>query len=421
MAQVKHYAVYNQETYRNTTQDDAVVSERAEREIYLPAFESAVQQAKVDSVMCSYASVNGTFACENGWLLNTVLKQQWGFTGFVTSDWGGTHSTVASANNGLDQEMTGSTYFGDALIAAVNSGQVSQATIDDHVRRILTSMFASGLFDSPPTGTMGATVTSAAHVSTATKTAEEGSVLLKNSGPILPVGSSTSSIAVIGDDAGANAMTAGGGSAHVNPSTLSSVVTPYQGIKSRSTGTVTYAQGVASPNGQVVDSSYLAPSSGSGTGLTGQYYNNTGMTGTPVLTPERPERQLPVGRPAAGLRPAGQRLVGEVDRHPQAAHDRHVPVRADQRRRQPAVRQRAAGDQQLGGPAADDEDRQRHAHRRAAGQHRGRLLPGRRRQPGQPRLADPQPEPATTRPSRRRAPPSSRSSSSQAVRARAAT
>jgi beta-glucosidase len=303
MAQVKHYAVYNQETYRNTPQDNAVVSERVQREIYLPAFEAAVQQAKVDSVMCSYASVNGTFACENGWLLNTVLKQQWGFTGFVTSDWGGTHSTVASANNGLDQEMTGSTYFGDALIAAVNSGQVSQATIDDHVRRILTSMFASGLFDAPPTGTMGATVTSAAHVSTATRTAEEGSVLLKNSGPILPIGSSTSSVAVIGDDAGAGAMTAGGGSAHVNPSTLASVVTPYQGIKSRANGTVTYAQGVSSPNGQVVDSSYLTPSSGSGAGLTGQYYSNTGMTGTPVLTRNDPNVNFLWGGqpPASGL------------------------------------------------------------------------------------------------------------------------
>ncbi|MEV5750716.1 glycoside hydrolase family 3 C-terminal domain-containing protein [Actinoallomurus sp. NPDC052308] len=305
MAQVKHYAVYNQETYRNTAQDNAVVADRTQREIYLPAFEAAVKDGKADSAMCSYSQINGTFACENGQLLNSVLKQQWGFPGFVTSDWGGTHSTVASANNGLDQEMTGSTYYGDALTAAVNNGQVSQTTIDDHVRRILTSMFASGLFDSPPTGTMGATVTSDAHQATATKTAEEGSVLLKNSGPVLPLGSSTSSIAVIGDDAGANAMTAGGGSAHVNPSTLASVVTPYQGIKSRAgSGTkVTYAQGVASPNGQIVDSSYLTPASGSGTGLTAQYYNNTGMTGTPVLTRTDPNVNFLWGGqpPASGL------------------------------------------------------------------------------------------------------------------------
>ncbi|MCO6008077.1 glycoside hydrolase family 3 C-terminal domain-containing protein [Actinoallomurus purpureus] len=305
IAQVKHYAVYNQETYRNTPQDNAAIADRTQREIYLPAFEAAVKDGKAYSAMCSYSQINGTFACENGQLLNTILKQQWGFSGFVTSDWGGTHSTVASANNGLDQEMTGSTYYGDALAAAVNSGQVSQATIDDHVRRILTSMFASGLFDSPPTGNMGATVTSDAHQATATKTTEEGSVLLKNSGPVLPLGSSTSSIAVIGDDAGANAMTAGGGSAHVNPSTLASVVTPYQGIKVRAGNgaTVTYAQGVASPNGQVVDSSYLTPSSGSGNGLTAQYYNNTGMTGSPVLTRTDPNVNFLWGGqpPASGL------------------------------------------------------------------------------------------------------------------------
>jgi len=121
-------------------------------------------------------------------LLNTILKGQWGFGGFVTSDWGGTHSTVPAASNGLDQEMTGNTFYGTALMNAVNNGQVSQATIDDHVRRILTSMFASGLFDTTQTGTIGATVTSAAHQAVATHTAEEGSVLLKNSGPVLRSG-----------------------------------------------------------------------------------------------------------------------------------------------------------------------------------------------------------------------------------------
>jgi len=227
IVQVKHYADYNQETFRNTPQDNVIMSDRTQREIYLPAFESAVQQGGANSVMCSYATVNGTDACENGLLLNTILKGQLGFTGFVGSDFGGTHSTVNAANNGLDQEMTGSTFFGDPLIAAVNAGQVSQATIDDHVRQILTAMFAQGLFDNPQTGTMGATVTSAAHQAVATQTAEEGSVLLKNSA-VLPVAGS-SSVAVIGDDAGANAMTAGGGSTHVNPSTLASVVTPVPG------------------------------------------------------------------------------------------------------------------------------------------------------------------------------------------------
>jgi beta-glucosidase len=283
MVQVKHYADYNQETYRNTTQDNVIVSDRAEQEIYLPAFEAAVEQGKADSVMCSYAEVNGTFACENGQLLNTELKQDMGFQGFVTSDWGGTHSTVDSADNGLDMEMTGDTYYGDPLTQAVADGQVSQATIDDHVRRILTSMFAAGLFDTTQTGAMSDNVTSAAHTAVAKQVAEEGSVLLQNTNSVLPITSSTKSIAVIGDDAGANAMTAGNGSAHVN---APYVVTPYQGIASRagSAASVTYAQGYASPNGEIVDSSYLSPSQGTGPGLYVQYYNGNSLSGDPIAS-----------------------------------------------------------------------------------------------------------------------------------------
>ncbi|MEE4541297.1 glycoside hydrolase family 3 C-terminal domain-containing protein [Streptomyces sp. V4-01] len=285
MAQVKHYAVYNQETNRNNITDNAVVSDRTEREIYLPAFETSVKQGGADSAMCSYSAINGAFACENGQLQNTVLKGDMGFTGFITSDWGATHSTVASANNGLDMEMPGSDYYGTALTNAVNSGQVSQATIDDHVRRILTSMFKAGLFDHAQTGTTGSVVTSSAHNATAKQVAQEGSVLLKNSGPVLPIGSGTGSIAVIGDDAGTDAMSQGGGSAGVNAPYL---VTPYQGIKSRAGSgvNVTYSQGSTPAGGALppVDSASLTPSSGSGAGLTASYYNNTGLTGTPVLT-----------------------------------------------------------------------------------------------------------------------------------------
>ncbi len=283
MAQVKHYADYNQETYRNTAADDVIVSDRAQREIYLPAFEAAVQQAKAYSVMCSYASVAGTFACENAQLLKTVLEGDLGFTGFVTSDWGGTHSTVASATNGLDQEMNGSDFYGAALTQAVASGQVPVATIDGHARRILIAMFAAGLFDKTQPGTITTPVTSPAHTAVARQVAEEGAVLLKNTGPVLPVGSSVRSIAVIGYDAGPNAVTAGGGSAHVN---AESVVTPYQGIKNRAgtDATVTYAQGVHSPGGEIVDSPYLNPSSGTGNGLYGQFYANNSLSGPPVAS-----------------------------------------------------------------------------------------------------------------------------------------
>jgi len=300
MVQVKHYADYNQETNRNNAQDDVVMSDRTQQEIYLPAFTAAVQQAHADSMMCSYASVAGTFACESGHLLNDILRGQLGFDGFVTSDWGGTHSTVASAANGLDQEMNGSDFYGAALTNAVNSGQVPVATIDTHVRRILLAMFRAGLFDNPPAGTITTPVTSDAHTAVATQVAQQGSVLLKNANGVLPVASSVRSIAVIGDDAGANAMTAGGGSAHVNPAHL---VTPYAGVKSRAGSgvAVTYAQGVADPNGELVDSQYLNG------GLTAQFYNGTSMSGTPLLTRTDPLVNFIWGgaSPAAGVPATG--------------------------------------------------------------------------------------------------------------------
>ncbi|MBM9508114.1 glycoside hydrolase family 3 C-terminal domain-containing protein [Actinacidiphila acididurans] len=283
IAQVKHFADYNQETYRNTVQDNVVMSDRTQREIYLPAFEAAVEQGQALSVMCSYSSVGGTYACESSQLLQQVLEGDLGFTGFVTSDWGGTHSTVASANNGLDQEMNGSDFYGTALTDAVSSGQVPQAVLDGHVRRILTAMFAAGLFDTTQTGTITTPVSTDAHKATARQVAEEGSVLLKNSGNALPLGSADKKIAVIGDDAGPNALTAGGGSAHV---AAASIVTPFQGLAARAgTGaSVTYAQGYSSPGGEVVDSPYLTPSQGGGNGLYGQFYNGTSLGGSPIAS-----------------------------------------------------------------------------------------------------------------------------------------
>ncbi|WP_329129896.1 glycoside hydrolase family 3 C-terminal domain-containing protein [Streptomyces sp. NBC_01476] len=283
MAQVKHYADYNQETNRNNAQDNVIMNDRTQREIYLPAFEAAVKQGQAFSVMCSYASVAGTYACENAQLIQQVLEGDLGFTGFVTSDWGGTHSTVASANAGLDQEMNGSDFYGTALTNAVNSGQVSIANLNGHVRRILVSMFASGLFDTTQTGTITTPVSTAAHQTTARQVAEEGSVLLKNTGAALPLGAANKKIAVIGDDAGPNALTAGGGSAHVGSA---SIVTPFNALVSRAGpgASVTYAQGYSSPGGEIVDSPYLTPAQGGGHGLYGQFYNGTSLGGTPLAS-----------------------------------------------------------------------------------------------------------------------------------------
>jgi len=245
MAQVKHFAVYNQETNRNTTSDNAVVSTQAEQEIYFPAFQAAVQQGAASSVMCSYSTINGTPACQDPYTLSTVLRQQFGFSGFVTSDWGATHSTAASANAGLAQDMPGSDgYYGSTLQSAVSSGSVSQATINSEVSQILTEMFAFGLFDKAPTGSPSQTATSAANQAEATALSEEGTVLLKNSGNVLPLGSGDSSIAVIGADASTSPATDGGGSAGVNSS---GTVTPLQGITAAApSGTsVTYNAGTS--------------------------------------------------------------------------------------------------------------------------------------------------------------------------------
>jgi len=237
LAMVKHFAVYNQETSRNTPSDDAAVSTQAMQEIYLPAFKTAVQQGAASSVMCSYSYINGTAACQNPYTLTTVLRHQDGFGGFVTSDWGATHSTAASANAGLDIDMPGNDhYFGSALRSAVSSGSVSTATLNSMVSHVLTEMFAFGLFDKPAAGSAAATVTNATDRSDATALAEEGTVLLKNSGNVLPLGSADSSIAVIGADASSSPQTAGGGSAGVNSS---GTVTPLQGIAAAASGGVT--------------------------------------------------------------------------------------------------------------------------------------------------------------------------------------
>jgi beta-glucosidase len=243
MAQVKHYAVYNQETNRNSPSDNAQISDAAMQEIYLPAFQTAVQQGAASSVMCSYSWINGTAACQNPYTLNTVLRQQFGFSGFVTSDWGATHATADSANAGLDMDMPGNDgYYGAALQSAVQNGQVSRATIDTSVARILTQMFAFGLFDRPTAGSPAQGATGAADQATATRLAEEGTVLLRDNDGVLPLSAADTSIAVIGADASSSPQSDGGGSAGVNSS---GTVTPLQGIQAAAPSgtTVSYDDG----------------------------------------------------------------------------------------------------------------------------------------------------------------------------------
>jgi beta-glucosidase len=290
MSQVKHLAVYNQETNRNTPADDAIVSDRAMHEIYLPAFWAATVQAKASSVMCAYSTINGEAACQNQYLMQTTLDNEWGFPGFVTSDYQATHSTVQSADAGMDQEMPAAQYYGPALEAAVQDGQVSMDTLNGMVSRTLTEMFRFNEFNNPPTGSTTATVTTPAHQAVSTAVAEAGTVLLKNRRRTLPLhAAGGGSIAVIGPAASAATTDTGGGSAYVT-STFN--VTPLQGIQAAAGPgtTVSYTQGLPTDTSLTpIPSADLTPAYAA-TGYGGTYTGTLTApeTGTYVLAFQNP-------------------------------------------------------------------------------------------------------------------------------------
>jgi beta-glucosidase len=290
MSMVKHYAVYNQETNRNTPSDNAIISERAEHEIYLPGFWASTNVAKASSVMCSYSTINGVPACQNGYLIGETLDQRWGFPGFVTSDYGATHSTLQSADAGMDQEMPSAQYYGSDLEAAVQAGEVSMGTLNQMVSRILTEMFRFNEFNDPPTGSTSTVVTTPAHQAVSQDVAEEGTVLLKNSGSTLPLAAvGGGSIAVIGPAASASPVYTGGGSAYV---TSTFHVTPLQGIQAAagSGTTVSYTQGLPTDTSlSPIPSTDLTPAYAA-TGFGGTYTGTLTApeTGTYVLAFENP-------------------------------------------------------------------------------------------------------------------------------------
>jgi beta-glucosidase len=239
MSMVKHVAAYDQEQYPNGDNDETV-SQQALEELYLAPFQTTAEQAAPAAMMCSYAVVNGDASCQNADMEQNGIDEQANYGGFITSDWGADYSSIPSMEAGMDVAMP----FSDAttLQPALTAGTLSQATLNGAVSRILTQMFAFGMFDNPQTGSLSATVTSAAHQQTALELGEEGSVLLKNNG-ILPLNpNGTESIAVIGTDAGAGVELAGGGSGTV---TSSNTIWPITGIQDAAGPNVkvTYTQG----------------------------------------------------------------------------------------------------------------------------------------------------------------------------------
>jgi beta-glucosidase len=243
LSQIKHYDDYDQETNRNTPQDDEIIGQRPLHELYLASFETAIARAHAASVMCSFATINGNPECQDNGLENGTLKQDWGFPGFITADFGGLHSTDG-ITDGTDQEQPENTFYGAALMADVQSGQIPRAVVNTSIARILATMFRFNLFDNPPTGTTTETVTTPAHVATGTKVAEAGATLLKNDGNTLPLSPDHGgTVAVIGPSASPTPTDAGGGSAHV---ISSGSVTPLQGMETVAHGhtQLTYTQGL---------------------------------------------------------------------------------------------------------------------------------------------------------------------------------
>ncbi len=218
MGDIKHYAFNDEETGRNIF--NAEITQRAARESDLLAFQIAIEMAHPAGVMCSYnkdtitpPDTSPDWSCQNDYLLNQVLKKDWGFQGFVLSDWGGTHSTVHAFISGLDQEQPGSIFFGEPLKKAIEDGQVPMSRLNEAVHRVLRSMFANGVIDNPPQAEEADPFVGrreAEHI------ADESIVLLRNEENILPFSASqVHSIALIGGHADV-AVLSGGGSAQVD-------------------------------------------------------------------------------------------------------------------------------------------------------------------------------------------------------------
>lgn len=238
---VKHFACNNQEWERDKISVE--ISERALREIYLPAFEAAVKEGGVISAMGAYNKVNGEYCCENPHLLTDILKNEWGFKGFVVSDWGAIHGTEIDALAGSDLEMGGPGYFFTKakMIPAVRKGSVPEAVIDDKVRRILYAKYYLGLFDGVEKEYSGSANTKE-HQALAREAAENGMVLLKNNNKVLPLDiNKIKSVAVIGPCA-KKATLDGAGSSEVTPPYNIGVLEAME-KKCRGKAAVNYAKG----------------------------------------------------------------------------------------------------------------------------------------------------------------------------------
>jgi beta-glucosidase len=307
IAEVKHFAGNNQEVDRfgdplaGTAVSDQV-SDRALQEIYFPAFRAAIQQGHVASALCSYNRINGVYSCQDPSTLKALTG--FGLKGLVEPDETlAVRDDVAAANAGVDNFLLGSiaTAAGGSDLAtlqmAVANGRISHARLDAMAQAVLTSLFSVGLFDHPRVGNRRRIVSTPAHLALARSVAEQATVLLKNAGGVLPLGSHTGSIAVIGHDAGPGTQIEQNGSAAV---LHGPVISPLSAIRARagSRVRVRYAAGtlgvVPLP---AIPTTALSPSSGAGHGLSASYYSGASPGGTPILVRTDPNIDFE-GKPA---------------------------------------------------------------------------------------------------------------------------
>jgi beta-glucosidase len=280
-ATIKHFMGNNSEFDRHNS--NSIIDERTMREIYLPTFEAAVKEAHVGAIMDSYNFTNGEHMTQNRHLNIDVAKKDWGFEGIMMSDWGSTYDGVAAANGGLDLEMPSGEYMNRAaLLPAIKAGKVSEATIDDKVRRILRVAIEFGWLDGeqtdlsiPRLNPEGTQATLAA--------ARGGMVLLKNDGNLLPFDKSQiHNIAVIGPDA-YPAVTGGGGSADAKPFVPVSYL---EGVASYLGGNakVYYDRGIPDFDEIAKHTEFTTSATGGQQGLNTEFFTNATLTGTPSVT-----------------------------------------------------------------------------------------------------------------------------------------
>ncbi|HMN50041.1 MAG TPA: glycoside hydrolase family 3 C-terminal domain-containing protein [Ignavibacteriaceae bacterium] len=279
VATVKHFAANNQEHQRDFV--NTIVDERALNEIYLPSFKAAVEEANVLAVMSAYNKLNGHYCSENDYLLIDKLKTEWKFKGLVMSDWGAVHSTVPTFNGGLDLEMPTGKYLNkETLLDKIKSGELSEAKLDDKVRRILRVMFTIGLFDDYQYDK--SKVNTDEHKQVALDVAKDGIVLLKNNNSILPLElNKIKSIAVIGSNSNV-AVTGGGGSSMVVPFES---VSPLEALRNKIGNKVkiNFAQGsMIDGDANPIDPKYLfVDIDQKENGLKGEYFTNMNLNGKP--------------------------------------------------------------------------------------------------------------------------------------------